>query len=557
MDTGLPEALEPIPVALVAPPRWDSRLANAALALDGGAIAHETARAPRAVLIAAGADGPDRTRTGGHLPTFVVPAAPGPVAAAHAVERFVALAGVPVEALDPAETRAYRCADVPELRPFAGSTLSEEQPRVLPALRPADEVEPLVWCERGSVVVRARRRDVYLSLAPLPDPGVRLLKREFRPECFLGLLPLLLFARAALGEAGWRVPVGPRACFLVDDPNLRSPRYGFLDLRELLAAALERDFHAALAMITLDFRKTREPAARLLREHADRLSLVLHGIDHRKREFEARVSLPAAERALAGALARMDEHRRATGIEYTRAMTFPHGVCGATWMEAMRNVGLEGAFVSRAFPWTDDDELDDPLYELHPAELGFRSFPVVNRFAAEAPKERLLFQAWLGKPLVVYTHHQFFREGVGRLVELADFLNDVAEPRWTDLGAILRSNYQIRRVRDTTAVRLFSNRASLRLDEPSRDTVLLRPGPGLPSGERASVDGVEIEPEEAPGLGLLATTAVPRQAHVDVRFEPSAPPPAPGRLTPPLRSRLRRLAVELRDHGSALLARRG
>jgi hypothetical protein len=228
-------------------------------------------------------------------------------------------------------------------------------------------------------------------------------------------------------------------------------------------------------------------------------------------------------------------------------MTFPHGVCNRTWMAAMREVGLDAAIASRAHPFASDDNIDNPLHELYPAELSFLGFPVVNRFKAEHPKEHLLFAAWLGKPMIVYTHHQFFREGVAAAVELARFLNRHVKPEWTDVGAILRSNYQIRRLGDATAVRVFSNRVSVSIAPASPAAAVVKPGRDFPPDERARCDGAPLDIEVLPGVGLMASVLNTGQERLEVRFGPARPYPATGTLRISPRSRLRRLATELRD----------
>ena len=87
------------------------------------------------------------------------------------------------------------------------------------------------------------------------------------------------FLRRVTGYAK-SVPPPPRACFLFDDPNLHSGRYGFLDYRQLGAHAQDHGYHVAMAMVPLDAWFARRDAARLFRERSEYMSLVMHGNDH-------------------------------------------------------------------------------------------------------------------------------------------------------------------------------------------------------------------------------------------------------------------------------------
>ena len=73
-------------------------------------------------------------------------------------------------------------------------------------------------------------------------------------------------------------------------------------------------------------------------------------------------------------------------------MTFPHGGCNSTWLDAMRSTGFHAAFAARALAFKPEADIHDPLYEMYPAEMTFHGFPIVNRFGAERPKEALLFR---------------------------------------------------------------------------------------------------------------------------------------------------------------------
>jgi hypothetical protein len=313
-----------------------------------------------------------------------------------------------------------------------------------------------------------------------------------------------------------------------------------MDLRAVVRAGEAHGFHTAIAMIPIDYASTRRRVAELVRRHADRLSLVPHGVDHRTREFKADVTPAQARERLLQGVARMEEHRRRSGLDHAHAMTFPFGHCNPTWMRAMREIGFDGAFASRAHPFRSEEEIDEPLFEMLPAELSFEGFPMINRFRAEDPVEALLFQAWLGKPLVIYTHHDFFREGTGRAEEIAAYLNRRVGPEWSSLAAILESNVQTR----GDALRAFAN--SVRV--PDGIGVVAKPAAGLPDDE-AVFAGVHELPARRTARGIAAELE-PGAAR-RVRFGPRRRPVADQRLRIAPKARVRRLATEARDQGLA------
>jgi len=54
----------------------------------------------------------------------------------------------------------------------------------------------------------------------------------FRASRWFAMVPLLHFLRHLLGPDGWPLPE-PRASFIIDDPNLHSMRYGYINFERL------------------------------------------------------------------------------------------------------------------------------------------------------------------------------------------------------------------------------------------------------------------------------------------------------------------------------------
>jgi hypothetical protein len=456
------------------------------------------------------------------------------------------LTGAEISLCASAPAPHYHFARRSAVWPFSGTRISESTSRILSAVSAASaSITPLVSTDHGIVFLHIDRgKGVYICTVPLAEaPRNGLLKSELDHDRFMGLLPLVLFLRAAFHSRRWERRTNC-ATFMVDDPNLRHTRYGYMDLNQLVAESKRHNFHTSIAMIPLDYQKTRKAAADIMSNNPDRLSLVMHGVDHVRGEFAAPVRLQVAETMLLQGLARMDRHERRTGLRYAHAMTFPHGLCNKVWMEAMRNVGFSAAIASRSLPFCSEDEIGDSLYELSPAQMTFRGFPTINRFQAEMPKERLLFQALLQKPLIVYTHHPFFAEGIEPLIEIANFMNQQVSPVWSSVDAIVRSNYQVKQCAELSVVRAFSNRITV----PKEDlpVALVKPGTDFPADEQCRVGQTLIDPLRTT-TGLVALVPEPLGGASDFVFERRDVLHSVPVRRPRFRSQVRRLATEVRD----------
>ena len=76
-------------------------------------------------------------------------------------------------------------------------------------------------------------RWTYLSaMSHIQMDETSVLCKCFAPRNFVRLLPLVDFLRRLTGENESRSP-GLRACFMFDDPNLHSIRYGWINYPEL------------------------------------------------------------------------------------------------------------------------------------------------------------------------------------------------------------------------------------------------------------------------------------------------------------------------------------
>jgi hypothetical protein len=317
-----------------------------------------------------------------------------------------------------------------------------------------------------------------------------------------------------------------------------------VDLEALADAGRQEDFHTIIAMTPLDAGKSRRAACHLMRRSADQLSLAMHGVWHTHHEFAQDVPVPDAVARLGAGTAWMQRHERRTGIPCPPVMTFPFGRASSAWLTAMRSAGLTAAIASPAFPFVEDPaSVADATYELLPAEMSHQGFPILGRTFLHSRLDVLLFNAWLGRPNVVYLHHEDLAEGLEPIVEVARLLNRHVRPVWCGAQEMTDQNFQTADRHGTRAFRAFSNRISL--PSEAGPTVVCKPR-AYTRGEQAWLDDEALDAElHSEGL---AAWLPPRPDSALVTFGPSLRPVTQQRRPrAPARARARRLATELRD----------
>jgi hypothetical protein len=344
------------------------------------------------------------------------------------------------------------------------------------------------------------------------------LRERLRDGRFLALIALVHFARAVCAPLGWKPPP-LRASFLFDDPNLHWGSYGQLRYGELVRAATRHEYHVAFATVPLDSWYTHPATARLFREHADRLSLVVHGNDHAHRELARSADAVQRRAMLAQALRRVAALERRSGVEVGRVMVAPHGVCSREVARELVPLGFEALCISRPYPWLarppkswlERPPGSSPLAGWEPASVVDDGLPVILRRAFSDPVEDLALRAFLDQPLVLYGHHGDMAGGIDRLAELASLVHDLGDVTWTSPAQIAATNAATRVVGDTLRVRMFGRRA--RLQVPDSVARILVELPSLePHGESDRVicgDVVAALGESivlAPGTGLVELT---------------------------------------------------
>jgi hypothetical protein len=397
-----------------------------------------------------------------------------------------------------AKPRRLALAANPALaRPLRGALLTDDRATALESTGPDEVVlarldgapawvldtrggAPARWLNtRGGAPARALdsagvagSRRVACAPAELgPDEALR---ERLRPGRCLALLALAHFLVEL--TAHLRPPPSPlRAAFVIDDPNLRRPRYGHIDYAELLGHARLHGYHLAVAMVPLDARLAHPRAIRLFRHGAKHLSLCVHGNDHDGPELGRPHSDARATAVVAQALRRTAAFERRTGVPVDRIMVPPHERLTESVARALHTSGFQALTTTRPYPWVADTPERSwlarppgvgPLAGWSPVDLVAGGLPVLLRADFQQhPREDLALRAFLGQPLILYGHHDLLAEGPGALAEAAAQIDRLGEVQWSSLAAIAHAHTHTRPLNGSPAP-LNGSPEDPRLDPP-------------------------------------------------------------------------------------------
>jgi hypothetical protein len=343
--------------------------------------------------------------------------------------------------------------------------LADARARALPALHPRSGETVLASREGAPMWVADASAGTHrCSALPAELDEGEPLRARLTAGRFLALLPLLTLLRSLTEGTRW-APPPPRAAFIIDDPNLHWPSYGYLDFADLAARARRARFHLACATVPLDAWYASRRAVALFRR--PELSLLFHGNDHAWCELGRARTQELALAIVAQALGRMEALERRTGVAVARVMAPPHGECSQAVFHALRRTGFLAACISRPYPWLEKPPADRPLAQWEIADM-VDGLPVLPRCSLTRSPEDIPLRSLLGQPLILYGHHRDLASGPERLEEIAREVNRLGNVRWGDLASIARSSFLTRRDGETLRVRLYTREAEVEVPEGVR-----------------------------------------------------------------------------------------
>lgn len=312
-------------------------------------------------------------------------------------------------------------------------------------------------------------------------------------DAFLRVAPALMFVRYCAGDRGWHAP-HHYANFTVDDPWLRQS-YGNLNYEALLEEMEKHNFHTTIAFIPWNYDRSDTHVASLFRSHPERFSIAIHGDNHDHKEFTDYRSKPLSVQVadLKQSLARMDMFQRLTGIPYDKVMIFPHSIAPEKTLEALKTYNYLATVNSTNVPM-DISETPAVSSDLRPFTVAFAGFPSIIRYsvAAPLPKSFLAINEFLGNPVLLYGHSDFFAAGIGAFDPIADEINSLEpDTEWRSLGTIANRLY-LERLRNDSNYDVLALASNVCISNTSgRDAVFYvrKQETGTQAVESVSVDG--------------------------------------------------------------------
>jgi hypothetical protein len=408
--------------------------------------------------------------------------------------------------------------------------------------------------ERSALWVRAEAANGAdrAALAPAELQDAESLRDALVPGRWLALLPLVHFLREICAELLW-TPPPLRAAFIFDDPNLHWPSYGYLRFAELARHAEAQGYCVSFATIPLDGWFVHAGAARLFREHRV-LSLLAHGNDHVRGELTRPRQQGEAAAMLARSHRRLTKLVRRSGVEVSRLMVAPFGLCSPEMMRMLLRAGFEGLCHS----WPTPRAPDRLLAGWEVADLVEGGFPVFPRLLLTNSLDDLVWRAYLDQPLILYGHHGDVLGGLDILSERASEVARFGDIQWMSPARIARTSFLTKREGATLRVRPYSRQIEidvpagverLRVELPRSHTEPEREALLLTAESRRSSSRFET--------GVAALLDTDGAARVELRLvrddaiDLASTPPGRTRLIP----LLRRFGTEGRDRLRPLVRR--
>lgn len=271
---------------------------------------------------------------------------------------------------------------------------------------------------------------------------------------FAGAVPVVMYLKWSFRDVCWTTPE-TNACLIIDDPPLW-PRYGFLDFGELLQLADKQMFATTIAFIPWNWQRTNRDTVATFRQNSGKLSVCVHGCDHTRGEFAARLA-DLLDRKLKIARRRMQSLLNKSALDYENVMVFPQGAFSPEAASALKRNGFFAAVNTEVAP-ADDASNETTLADLWSvAIVRYGGFSIYTRRYIDHGIENFAFDGILGKPCFIAGHHDIFRNHGS---ELAKFLQRLASLRWKlcwrSLGSAVCRSYSIRPDGGTITVKMFA-----------------------------------------------------------------------------------------------------
>jgi len=351
--------------------------------------------------------------------------------------------------------------------PLSGLEVTHSTVRFGLKTAPGFDGKTFIRSAADSILLRqpSGRASMFLTTAAeVVDLNEQLVSNFDAGSIFDRLVPYVLFARAACPDMCWQ-PKRQHACLIIDDPLLR-PRYGFLNVVELLRWLDQSKVAANLAFIPWNRNRSSRHVADMVRR-SDRFALCVHGCDHTRGEFGGTDSAWLDTLAQL-AVERMDQHYLKSGVGYQSVMVFPQGIFSPEAMGILKHRNFIAAVNTEVVPRHHSSEQGQVSLRslLDMASMDYHDLALFSRRGCRNALADYALDLFMGKPAFFVAHHDYFRDGLDSLKALAANLHKLMpELTWATVGNVVDVSYLCRRASgDTTSVRMFGNAISLEND---------------------------------------------------------------------------------------------
>lgn len=315
--------------------------------------------------------------------------------------------------------------------------------------------------------VRTKGAEVFF----LASEGIAEVDAEFDgaslAQYFSRFVPHAMALRYAAGEECWR-PCNAYASVIIDDPLLRE-KFGHLKFESLRGLADQSTFHASIAFIPHNFRRSSSRVTRMFNEDAAHLSICFHGNDHTKAEFGS-TDRAFLSSLLSNAEERMKLHQELTGLRCDKVMAFPQGSFSIEAMEVLKSHNFCAAVNRVRHPVGQKTTLT--IGELaQPAVLRYGDFPLFIRNPIDEIRDHdIAFDLFFGRPILIGEHHDVFKNPLA-LVEVVARINSLAPGvHWSNLESLVCESILMRKTEEnmyyvrpySSVVRVANDSASVR-----------------------------------------------------------------------------------------------
>ena len=321
----------------------------------------------------------------------------------------------------------------------------------------------------------------FLTFSPDELPENHSLWNQLTENNILGFLPLIHFLREIVADISFISP-RLRATYIVDDPNIRYSKYGYINFPKLLQSVINYNYHVSFATIPLDLWWVSKPNIRFFQSNKKYFSLAIHGNNHIQYELDKNHDSQTCQMLLSQALKRVSSFEQKNGIDIDRVMIPPHGMCAQQMVQEISKLDFDSILINRPFPWlhtieaSKNHQSENPeIVSWYPADLVEGAFIIPRQTSFK----NMVLKLFLNKPLILLYHHQDVREGYEILEERANSINNLGEINWMSVGDIAFSNYACQISERTMKLQMFSKRVLINKPENINQIVIeILPGQG-------------------------------------------------------------------------------